>query len=468
MSIFSYVKSKNSSENQQNKNVEDRDDNKNSIFSYVKEKNVQKEIPEEISQEKPKSFTQRVAQELTESEQLEKGVERNIARGTSRILERGLGTPGDIQEFIGSLTGLSPPIKLPTSHKLKETSEKLSQGYTKAETPFEEKTDEYLQDVASYMLPGAKGYNYARNLGIPLVGSLAKEGVSKLGASEGKQTAAKLGTMLSLDLLSQNPGGVTKYIGDFFKRAKNSIPKAASANANSLLGNLNNLHHEISLGGSAAHKNPALTKIEELKNKIVKDRNGKYIINAEELPEFRKTINKILDDLNAFSLTTSKEVRSSAIPLLNKVKSAVIDAGNEYGKKNPQFLENWQKGNEAASVYYKSQIVKNFIQKTLGKQLTGTLAKALFGFGGGVASKMLGVATPATLAAAGAAVPIQAGKLLYRVIKSPTLARYYANVIKGASKGNSSQVISNFRSLDEKLKKEDEKEEALIKKYTES
>src|ERR1700722_7180623 len=252
-SIFSYKKPSIS--------VEKTQENKPSIFSYKKPQIEE----EEISEEKPKSFTQRVAQELTESEQLEKGIERNVARGTSRILERGLGTPGDIQEFIGSLTGLSPPVKLPTSQKLKETSQNLSQGYTRAETPFEEKTDEYLQDVASYMLPGAKGYNYARTLGIPLAGALAKEGVSRLGVGEGKQTASKLGTMLSLDLLSQNPGGVTKYIGDFFKKAKNSIPKAASADARNLLGTINNLRDEISLGGSAAYKEPALTKLRELK-----------------------------------------------------------------------------------------------------------------------------------------------------------------------------------------------------------
>lgn len=458
-SIFSYKKP--------SVPVEKPQENKPSIFSYKKP-----QIEEEIPEEKPKSFTQRVAQELTESEQLEKGIERNIARGTSRILERGLGTPGDIQDFVSSISGTKPTIALPTSKKLKETSEKLSQGYTKAETPFEEKSDEYLQDVASYMLPGGKvksaGHALARTIGLPLAGALVKEGVSKIGGSEGKQTAAKLGTMLSLDLLTQNPGGITKYIGDFFKRAKNSIPKAATADARNLLGTLNNLGHDISLGGSAAHKTPALTKIEELKKLITQDRSGKHVISAEELPEFRKTINKILDDLNAFSLTTSKEVRSSSIPLLNKVKSAVIDAGNEYGKKNPQFLENWQKGNEAASVYYKSQFIKNFIQKTLGKQFTGSVAKSLFGLGGAggaIASKIVGPAAIGGLAASG---PIQAGKLLYRVIQSPTLRTYYSNVIKEASKGNASQVISNFKALEKKLEEEDKKEKSLIKKYTES
>ncbi|MCE5316142.1 MAG: hypothetical protein LLG04_02105, partial [Parachlamydia sp.] len=86
---------------------------------------------------------------------LDREIERNVARGTSRIGETIAGAPGDVLSMIKGFIG-DLPIGgvigefLPTSKKLQDTSEKASLGYTKPQSLGEEKSDEILKDVASF------------------------------------------------------------------------------------------------------------------------------------------------------------------------------------------------------------------------------------------------------------------------------------------------------------------------------
>ncbi len=57
------------------------------------------QMPEDRSK---KSLTQGAYDILKESEDLDREIERNIARGTSRMVERTLGAPGDIVGFFQS------------------------------------------------------------------------------------------------------------------------------------------------------------------------------------------------------------------------------------------------------------------------------------------------------------------------------------------------------------------------------
>src|SRR5947208_10514680 len=70
-------------------------------------------------------------------EQLQKDIDRNTARSTSRIGEAVLGAPGDLYSFVRGLFGLEQNI-LPTSSQLKRLSESATQAYTKPQNEFEE------------------------------------------------------------------------------------------------------------------------------------------------------------------------------------------------------------------------------------------------------------------------------------------------------------------------------------------
>ena len=62
---------------------------------------------------------------------------------------------------------------------------------------------------------------------------------------------------------------------------------------------------------------------------------------------------------------------------------------------------------------------------------------------------------------AGATYPMyQGAKLLYRVYKSPTLAKLYGGVLKGAIQNNASVTSKNLSALKKELKKEDSLQES--------
>lgn len=386
--------------------------------------------------------------------ELEREIERNQARLTSRALETIAGAPGDIYSFGKFLFGFEPDTLLPTSESLKNKSEKLTQGYTKARNKSEELADELIQDVASFALPGSQQYSLMRNIGIPLVGNLLKQGVNYFGG-EDSSSVAKLGTMFVLDLMSQRKGlggSTKKYAGSLFEKAKTQIPKEASTDATQLKSSLDELKTHFKKGGSRTSTKKPLKKINEIEKKI---ENGK--IDIHELYEFRPSINELIDDLGGFDIKLHPKTKQKTINNLNDVKDKIIQTLTQYGEKqNPQFLKPYQAANEAYSVYENSNKVSKFIQKHLGVTLKHGGLKTLLGLGGAGLSHIAGPisATAGGLIAAG--YPIF--KIGYRIWKSPVLKEYYQNILTGALKGNALQVSRNAKKLDQKLSEQDNEE----------
>ncbi|RPH73890.1 hypothetical protein EHM76_04705, partial [bacterium] len=125
-------------------------------------------------------------QKFSTEEDDEKEYERSIALLTSRGLEAAAGAPGDIASFVTGLFGGEQKI-LPTSQDLRKFSEEKSLGYTKPKTEFEEQTGQLVSDAVSMAMPGAKNYSFARNIGIPAIGSLVKEGIKYMSGDDKDQ-----------------------------------------------------------------------------------------------------------------------------------------------------------------------------------------------------------------------------------------------------------------------------------------
>ena len=378
---------------------------------------------------------------------LEREIERNVARGTSRILEIGAGMPGDLYSFGKFLFGADPETNLPTSKSLKEFSEKASQGYTKAQSEGEEKSDEVLQDIASFMIPGAGKYNMVRNIGIPVVANLAKEGIKYAGGDKSAE-AAKIGIMIVLDLMNLKKGGAKKYAGSLFQDSEKLIPEGATLSSQKFQKSLSGLEKTLESGGSRPSTEKALTKVGELQKKM---KDGK--IEVKELIDFRKSINEIKDSLGGFDVNMPMKVKKKMIANLDLVKKEVIGALDEYGTKfNPEFNKLNKAANESYAAYESSDRMGKFIKKTVKDSIKSPIAKTILGLGGGY-----GVLTHAGVAAktAGAAVPLYAAyesyKVLHQVIQSPTLRKFYGNILKGAAVGNASQVLKNSKALDKEL-----------------
>jgi ElaB/YqjD/DUF883 family membrane-anchored ribosome-binding protein len=425
----------------------------NDISNPTQQSNFQNNV-EEIN--RPSSLRPKNTKfPFEEENDLERNIERNVAQGTSRIGEAVLGAPGDILSMIKGFVGDIPVGGvigefLPTSGELKEISEKTSLGYTKPKSELEEKSGEVLQDIASFAMPGAGQYSFLRNIGIPVVSNLAKQGIKSIGKEE-QGDAAKIGLMIGLDLISHRQGGAKKFAGNLFNQSEKIVPEGAKLSSPTFEKSLSKLEKTLSSGGTSPSTEKALKKVNEIKSKID---NGK--IEVKELIDFRKKINEIIAETGGFEVQLPKAIKKKAIANLHDVKKEVINGLNEYGKKsNPEFLKLNKAANEAYGAYESSNKMAKFIKDTSSKFMHHTGMKALFGLGGGygVLTHPIGAAKTA-----GATIPLIAGyegyKILHQVLKSPTLRKYYGNILKGAASGNTAQVTRNVKALDQSLGQE--------------
>lgn len=397
-------------------------------------------------------------------EDVEKDIERQQARMTSRGLETIVGAPGDILSFAASLFGKEQNI-LPTSESLKKKSEELSQGYLSPKNKLEEFGDELVSDITSFALPGAKHYSIARNLGIPIVANLAKEGIKYASKNDKDAAYGKMGTMLILDLMSHRKGlggGAKQFAGSLFRQAEEALPKGQSIKAIGLQKSLNNLKNTLEMGGDVPSTRDALKKISEINSEI---KNGK--IDVKNLAAYRPAINEIIESFGGFEMQLPKKIKQKAIFNLNQVKGQVIKDLNEYGKTlNPEFGKLHTAANEAWAAYENSNKIANFIQKHVGKSLKSTAAKSILATTtGGLAAKSA-LAAPAGTAALGTLGIGVAGawegfKVLNRMKNSPTLRKHYTNIITGALKGNTAQVSKNAKLLDKEFLKQESQDGSM-------
>lgn len=444
---------------------------------YQKEKSLGQQKSEIIPMEKYSENPFDIAEKQYEKEidfpewsegDIERAIERNQARYLSRGLESVLGTPGNIFSFIQSLTGGRNDI-LPTSESLQKTSEKLTGGYTTPHSDFEKSADEFVSDVASFALPGAKQYSLMRNIGIPLVGTLAKEGIKYANDDEKNASAAKIATMIGLDLITHRRklsggkglfgGGVKSFSGNLFRQAEEAIPEGTKINGSKLHTALNVLEDSLTKGGESPTTSKALKKISEIRNEIAA---GSGKIDAKRLAAYRPSINEIIESLGGFNVEVPRKLVPKTTYNLNRVKEEVVKALSEYGKEfNPKFGQLHKAANESWSAYENSNKISQFLKKKGLYVPKNPVVKSLLGLPG-VGGTGYAFATHPGLSAIGGGVTLAGSgiyksyKVLDRIMKSPTLRGYYTNILNGALKGNIGQVSRNLKYLDNKLSNEDE------------
>ncbi len=432
------------------------------VFKKADEPIEEKE--EIIPKSKPEEFS------FEGENDLEREIERGQARTLSRIGETVLGAPGDISNLVTNLFGLpKSPIGHVSSENLQKGSEKLTKGYTKPGTEFEKTVDDAAKTFAAMALPGSWGYSFARNLGIPLAATLAKEGVKQYGG-EKAGTYAELGVMLGLDLLGGriSSGGGKGYANKLFQERNKTIPEGAKLPTENLQKSMSSLRKQLEEGGKATSTEAALEKLDEISKKI---KQSKGDLGIKEMTKFQERINERILEQGGFKLETPPKVRERSVENLNKVKSLVIKGLEEYGEKqNPEFLKLHKQANKAFSTFEQSNVISNFIQKKFGNKIKSPLVKILFGLGGAGSVGTAALKLPA-LAASGGAIGAggtalyQGMKILYRVAKSPELRKHYTDVVKHALAGNVLKTEKSLKELDKRLKDEEaELEEKLLRK----
>lgn len=340
----------------------------------------------------------------------------------------------------------------PTSDELRNTATKnIAEKLTGDKERFEPrgKKEEFAgnlaQDVSSMFMPGTGQMRLMTRLGAPILGNLAKEGLKYVGVDEKNADKAKLGVMLATAISGQtNPG---QFAGERIGQAKSMVPDSTTVFAGPMAQNLQPLITRMQRGfRNVPSKTRAIQGLNDLAGQV--DPQGR--INLRSLMDARDHINEWIAEAGGWEVPGA--VRDPTLRNLNELKSQMITTIDQnLSQRFPQAADLYRTGYEAAAVTKRSNAISNYIEKTFGKKATSVGAKLLFPAIGTGAALM----PKALVGIAGLYPMYKTGQVLYRVAQSPTLGRYYSDVIQAASMQNAPAMIHSLSKLDKALEKEE-------------
>lgn len=414
------------------------------------------EIPQSIKQEPSiqQDFPTRLAEQ---GKEFVENAAQTGARLGSRALETVAGFGGDVfnllNEFVAGptyekITGekalpyeetyLGKVLK-PSSY-FQEQSEKLSKGYTSPKNKVDKFLDDVVKDTTSLLFRFGNVKNWfspsPTKAAITSIGSnLIGEGVKDLSGDEKKGAYAKAGSMFLLSLL--NKPSAASYAADLYKKARSALPVDATQNASALSTNLNNLKDKVLAGRpSTALSDSEKFILNEVDKVLGLVKDGKININSAWAAKrsLNENLVKVLYD------TPERTAKAGAKKLATEIQHNLKNTIEDYGAKNTSFGVPFKEADQAFGTIAQSNVVSKFVDNNLKYKPEIAGLVHLLGFSAGVAT---GVA------------PYQTGKLLYRIYKSPVLAKYYGNVLKAATDQNVQTFNRELEKLDKALKKEE-------------
>lgn len=383
---------------------------------------------------------------------------RHLARTGVNVSTAIAGMPGDILSLINEFAA-KPAYKavsgkpgvsynelglskiLPTSRTLKKGAQSQFGEFVQPTNEIEKFTDEVIEDAASLINP-AKGIGKISNLLLkPLAKSvganLVGETVKQTTGSEEAGTYSKMGALFLGSILDRK--GVAKQVGDLYKDAEASLPAGAKTKSIKLQNNLSKLENQVTKNRPYENLAPSekfvVDHIKKVENLV---KNGE--ISIEQAWAQKRSLNEDLAKL--FEITPDKKGQQRARTLAKQINGYLSETIHDYGKTNPKFYQPFKKADEAYGVLARSNWATKWIEKNVRHSpLTHGL---LHLFGGPLGT------TVGTVAA-----PYQAGKLMFRIAKSPTLAKLYGKTLLSAGKQDAAVFNRYLQELDEKLQEEE-------------
>lgn len=410
-------------------------------FELTQEKNDTPKLPpgfelvSEKSEKKPSFFESAFLEPI-----------RGPLRTGARAVESIAGIPGEVTHGIGSLFGITPRKGAPPrQEKIREFTRKLSGEFLEPKNEMERFSDEATEFIAPMLIPFFGQARTAKSV-LSMVGKgLAATGIGKavedITGSEDAGTGTQIGSYLLMSML--NPKGMGNYISNLYKGARETIPKNAKISPRVYSANLTKLEKEItsSLSPSNAQKQ-ILNKINEIKER------AKGRISPERILDTKQSINADLSDLMKQADRPTRKMLRRYMKRLSGISDQALE---DYGKKNPKFWELQSAADNAFATRAESEWVANSIKNALEGKKYPHLEKA-FPFllhGGiqyipGVGTGTGTVATPAYFL----------GRFIYRYAKSPSLRRYYNQLLKGGLENNAVLIEKAAKNLNQELEKE--------------
>ena len=391
---------------------------------------------------------------------------RGATRSGSRAAETIAGLPGDVASAVGSLvsepdrekvgiakgfTGIKEAGKsaikdavgafrkiFPTSGELKDFSEKISGGFTKSRSKAEEISDEMVSDIAAL---GTGGMNIAKGIGVSVASQLGKGVTSLFTKSEGKQEAAKIGTMFLASVI--NPKRTANFVKTLYQDAKSLVPEGASVVSKPLKSELSSIEKSLAKGGIQPSSNvPASKAISEMKNVLKKE-----TVPVEDLLQAKVNINEELGKIWQ-SADLDKVGKRAARRKLLEVQNSIQKSIEIYGKENPEFFAKYKAADSAFAAEKSSRKAMDFIKKSAKNLKIGAL---LGGTEAGLIYAGHGAAAPISTAIGIGA--IKTGEPIVRFMKDPTWRKYYIQVMKSALNENKIATAKNLAKLNNQTEK---------------
>ena len=328
---------------------------------------------------------------------------------------------------------------LPRSKDVRKKLSEWTGGYTEPQSTSEEREDEVVEDVASLLLPtpggqvkvggkvakwlGPQAAKYMKVMGTVAAGQAAKEGASMLGATEGQQSATKLGAMIFASAI--NPKQALKLKTSLYDKAKTFLPANANTDVKTLQSGFNFMKRKLNKGIPTLEKKPALDAIDQFEKKIS---NGR--VPVEELQQFKKDLYNIIGDWKSDKISH---------PHLKKLAKVADTQLQRYGKNhNPEWLKNYKAADRIHQTIAQSDkarnTIKNYVIPLMKKNPLWALP--VFGLGS--------VAYPG----------LKAFELGHRIFRNPKLAALYTTTLANATKENIPAAARSMTQLNDELGRE--------------
>lgn len=381
---------------------------------------------------------------------------RGAARTVSRVGEQIAGFPGDVFSLINDFVA-RPTVKAITGKegvpyeetplgKVMPTSERHKQATTakfgelvKPKNKYEEFIDEVVSNATSIFLPGAKQGKLAKgafhSLAISTGANIAETFVKDVTSDEKKSTYAKLGTLALLSMFDKPRAAAA--VGELYKPLEARAAQLSPISATRLESSLKNLKNKVSKGTLAKSEEFVAKEVDAVLGKI---KNGK--ISPEEAWASKRSLNEKLSDL-LFSIP-KKADQQRARQLAKGILHELDNTLSLTAKQDPSFYKNLKAANKAYGTIAESNLVSKFIENNMKyNPLTHGLINV---FQGSIGSYL-----------APGALPYAAGKIMYRIAKSPELAKHYGRVLRSSAMEDAAVMNREMRILDKKLHREQSK-----------
>lgn len=425
--------------------------------------------------------------EKQEEEGLAAGVGRGLVRSVARVLEFGLGLPGDlamlgVQAERGIRNAIGKPHSpkqeealavaskfIPTSSSLRSANAALTGGYTEPKGSWEEKSDEIIQDFAALrsgqaggvtklasqgikaLAPGLK--STLRTLGIVGTGQAAKEGSGLFTKDERTKDQSKMGAEIFASLIRPR-SAAKEFASARIKASKELIPKGTMVDPKKLRSDVSEIRLDLEkgLGADVGHKSKALKSLEAIEKKVQGHTPLDEILDIKvDLNDKRREVYNEIET----SLGRGKDARTAARSAkrnYDRLAKAVDEEIAAYGVHNEPFYKMYKEGNKGYAAAAQSEKIRDFVGRSFGK--TGKLAT--HGGAIGAAHLAMNLFNPhAIIPAAGLAgttyLGLKSAQILSRIAKSKVMREYYLNTVKAAANENKYGVLHNMAKLESAL-----------------